>query len=299
MENKFKNKSFTNIKGFTLVELVIVIAVIAILAGVLIPTFSNIIEKANASNDISLVRNINNALELNSSLNELPKDKTELKNVLKEYGINETKNKAKNHIIFWSKSNNMFFIWGIKEERIIFPEYCRNKTLDDFDDEVNMSNNEINNMVEIAKSLIDPNNNGTLYVNKYKDDTILDNKNDRLYSSTGYVTTGAILIKFNESKNLKIYISGVQLLDQGYSRIHIFRESNYSDVTIIYNLCDQTEIDDWGLKVRFISDNYYVIECVDYEKYVQKSKGENVYYALSLYGEGKDLVITHNEEIYR
>ena len=42
MENKFKNKGFTNIKGFTLVELVIVIAVIAILAGVLIPTFSNI-----------------------------------------------------------------------------------------------------------------------------------------------------------------------------------------------------------------------------------------------------------------
>ena len=38
-----------NKKGFTIVELVIVIAVIAILAGVLIPTFSGIVEKANAS----------------------------------------------------------------------------------------------------------------------------------------------------------------------------------------------------------------------------------------------------------
>jgi len=36
-------------KGFTIIELVIVIAVIAILAAVLIPTFSNVISKANAS----------------------------------------------------------------------------------------------------------------------------------------------------------------------------------------------------------------------------------------------------------
>jgi type IV pilus assembly protein PilA len=38
-----------NKKGFTIVELVIVIAVIAILAAVLIPTFSGVIEKANQS----------------------------------------------------------------------------------------------------------------------------------------------------------------------------------------------------------------------------------------------------------
>lgn len=34
-------------KGFTIIELVIVIAVIGILAGVLIPTFSNVIANAN------------------------------------------------------------------------------------------------------------------------------------------------------------------------------------------------------------------------------------------------------------
>ena len=38
-----------NKKGFTIVELVIVIAVIAILAGVLIPTFAGIVSKANKS----------------------------------------------------------------------------------------------------------------------------------------------------------------------------------------------------------------------------------------------------------
>ena len=37
----------TNKKGFTIVELVIVVAVIAILAAVLIPTFSSIIDRAD------------------------------------------------------------------------------------------------------------------------------------------------------------------------------------------------------------------------------------------------------------
>ena len=36
-----------NKKGFTIVELVIVIAVIAILAAVMIPTFSGIVDRAN------------------------------------------------------------------------------------------------------------------------------------------------------------------------------------------------------------------------------------------------------------
>lgn len=46
-------------KGFTIVELVIVVAVIAILAGVLVPVFSNVVEKANLSNDKSFIRNAN------------------------------------------------------------------------------------------------------------------------------------------------------------------------------------------------------------------------------------------------
>ncbi len=51
-------------RGFTIVELVIVIAVIAILAGVLIPTFVSIINKANVSSDTALVRGINEALAI-------------------------------------------------------------------------------------------------------------------------------------------------------------------------------------------------------------------------------------------
>ena len=47
-----------NKKGFTIVELVIVIAVIAILSAVLIPTFGNVIENAQESAAQQEVKNI-------------------------------------------------------------------------------------------------------------------------------------------------------------------------------------------------------------------------------------------------
>ena len=44
-------------KGFTLVELIIVIAVIGVLAAILIPTFANVIEKANRKSAFSDAKN--------------------------------------------------------------------------------------------------------------------------------------------------------------------------------------------------------------------------------------------------
>ena len=49
-------------KGFTIVELVIVIAVIAVLAAVLIPTFVGMSKKANMSADQQAVRQMNMVL---------------------------------------------------------------------------------------------------------------------------------------------------------------------------------------------------------------------------------------------
>ena len=49
-------------KGFTIVELVIVIAVIAILSAVLIPTFSNLIKKANISTNQQAIKQMITAL---------------------------------------------------------------------------------------------------------------------------------------------------------------------------------------------------------------------------------------------
>ena len=53
-----------NKKGFTIVELVIVIAVIAVLTAVLVPTFIHLSNKAKRASDQSLVNNLNTALAM-------------------------------------------------------------------------------------------------------------------------------------------------------------------------------------------------------------------------------------------
>ena len=57
-------------RAFTITELVIVIAVVAILAAVLIPTFSNIINKANESADTQLVKNLNTILSSEQTVSQ-------------------------------------------------------------------------------------------------------------------------------------------------------------------------------------------------------------------------------------
>ena len=49
-------KKFTNKKGFTLMEMLIVVAIIAILIAVAIPTFNNALNKAKVGTDTANIR---------------------------------------------------------------------------------------------------------------------------------------------------------------------------------------------------------------------------------------------------
>lgn len=84
MKKLMKNK-----KGFTIVELVIVIAVIGILAAVLVPTFGNIIEKANQSKALQNVKNaytatLANDLSDDDSSNDVVYGKGEIKVIVND-----------------------------------------------------------------------------------------------------------------------------------------------------------------------------------------------------------------------
>lgn len=49
-------KKFTNKKGFTLMEMLIVVAIIAVLVAIAIPTFAAALDKAKAATDLANIR---------------------------------------------------------------------------------------------------------------------------------------------------------------------------------------------------------------------------------------------------
>ena len=97
-------------KGFTIVELVIVIAIIAILAAVLIPTFASLIQKANTSADIQACRQMNTYL----AVNEVTADKTivEVYEALKTGGMDAEDYKP--------LSSNTYYFWDAKLNRVLY-----------------------------------------------------------------------------------------------------------------------------------------------------------------------------------
>lgn len=123
---KFVYKTFKQkpTNGMTLVELVIVIAVIAILAAVLIPTFSNIIEKTN---NTKLIENAKNKYQM-----YLIDDPFNLNNntvIIKENDqciiyINGT---LYNGIYTYNESKDILF--NIYNEYIIFEQYNKDNNI--------------------------------------------------------------------------------------------------------------------------------------------------------------------------
>lgn len=93
-------------------ELVIVIAVIAVLAAVLIPTFANVIERANLSNDTGTVRNINEALLADEVLNGKAETMGDALRVAREagYDIDKISPSTDGYIYAWDDKENQFML---------------------------------------------------------------------------------------------------------------------------------------------------------------------------------------------
>lgn len=100
-----------NKKGFTIVELVIVIAVIAILAAVLIPTFSSLINKAKESSDTALVKNLNIIMAADEAENGKSETMSEALAAAESAGYTIEKiTPTSSGDILWDEQNNRFVL---------------------------------------------------------------------------------------------------------------------------------------------------------------------------------------------
>ena len=101
-----------NRKGFTIVELVIVIAIIAILAAVLIPTFASLIQKANISKDTQVIRNLNTAI---ATATEKPETMRDALKIAAEAGylVDKINAAANGNDILWDSENKVFCYYNV------------------------------------------------------------------------------------------------------------------------------------------------------------------------------------------
>ena len=111
-----------NKKGFTVVELVIVIAVVAILAAVLIPTFINLMQTAHESADIQLVTNLNKIMAMQEALDG--KNAT-MQDALDDafangYDISKISPTSKGNDMVWDQTADRFALVNAAEKKLIF-----------------------------------------------------------------------------------------------------------------------------------------------------------------------------------
>ena len=115
----------TNKKGFTIVELVIVIAVIAILAAVMIPTIASLVNKANQSADEQAVTGMNKILV---AAQEAPANVDEVVALLiaNDYKGDLSTYFGSNQLA-WVKSENVIVL--VENDVIVYPKNYAGKDL--------------------------------------------------------------------------------------------------------------------------------------------------------------------------
>ncbi|MBO4428477.1 MAG: type II secretion system protein, partial [Clostridia bacterium] len=112
-------------KAFTIVELVIVIGVLAILAAVLIPTFSNLIRRANVAKDEQLVRNLNTAIAVESLTGNVRLTAFSAFDAAERCGYDKENiaSSASGNVILWDSVNNVFCYYeSTADEYVYVPE---------------------------------------------------------------------------------------------------------------------------------------------------------------------------------
>ena len=111
-------------KGFTIVELVIVIAVIAVLAAVLIPTFVNLTRKANLSADTVIAKEINTIIAAENAIDEFEGFEDVIEALYSNgFYLANLNTKTKGCFFIWDSETNQMLLVDAKDDfKVLFPE---------------------------------------------------------------------------------------------------------------------------------------------------------------------------------
>ncbi|MBQ9467981.1 MAG: type II secretion system protein [Clostridia bacterium] len=180
-------------KGFTIVELVIVIAVIAILAAVLIPTFSSLIKKANLSADKQAVREMNVALAADEELHGKADTIEKAMRVLANAGYNSDNwvCLTTGYEVYWFAKENRLVLYNSATAEVEYPT--------DFD----------------IKKLITADNGGDFYI--YNNNQMTAIKQDVSLGSNASVTSTAQLVNNDAVKSSTTATSAINAVSSALS----------------------------------------------------------------------------------
>lgn len=211
-------------KGFTIVELVIVIAVIAILAAVLIPTFTSLINSAKEAADIQLVRNLNTTLateEAANGKNATAYDAIKVANT-SGYSIEKLTPTSLQYDVVWDQTTNRFVL--LDGDKAVYSDQGTGYTTDK------------NKLWKIYGSVAEAQNDNKGYAAYIRGNGNIDTVTVSTSFDVGENTVSELTLESSEAANFTVRTnSGKFSVDAGNASVSHFGFVNELTVTDIAN----------------------------------------------------------------
>lgn len=113
-------------KGFTLVELVVVIAVVAILATVSVGAYFGITETANRSADEQMVVQMNKMLEIYEIITGKVKNVNNARQIIESNGMKDYLPRSEDNVFYWTENDSRVIIYN-KKENVVYPNWAETR----------------------------------------------------------------------------------------------------------------------------------------------------------------------------